>query len=324
MLRREFLAGALASGFAATGVIGGDARKKAQIAITLDLEMSRHYPKRGMTEWDYKKGELDDDTKQYAVGAAKVAKERGALIHFFCVGRVLEQPDVSWLKEITEAGHLIGNHTYDHVNVHAKTPDELQFRFRRAPWLIEGKSVADVIRNNIAITTKALRQRAGVTANGFRTPGGFHEGIEGRLDLQRLLLEQGFGWISSKYPRHAYGETAKEPSPEVYASIVEAQTAAQPFAYPSGLIEIPMSPISDVGAFRSKRWELDWFLKATRMSAEWAIEHTGAFDFLAHPSCLVVEDPEFEAIKLLCDLVKNNSDRAEIVGLDKIAATVGG
>ncbi|MFN0055855.1 MAG: polysaccharide deacetylase family protein [Planctomycetales bacterium] len=39
------------------------------------------------------------------------------MIHFFCVGRVLEQPNVDWLKEIAAAGHPIGNHTYDHVAV---------------------------------------------------------------------------------------------------------------------------------------------------------------------------------------------------------------
>ena len=38
-----------------------------------------------------------------------------------------------------------------------------------------------------------------------------------------------------------------------------AQEQAQPFAYPDGLVEIPMSPISDVGAFRTLkggRWVL--------------------------------------------------------------------
>ena len=39
------------------------ARKKALIAITLDLEMSAEYPRRGITEWNYQKGNLDDATK---------------------------------------------------------------------------------------------------------------------------------------------------------------------------------------------------------------------------------------------------------------------
>lgn len=317
--RRAFLAGMSATALATTASAQLTKPRKAQIAITLDLEMSRHYPRRKMMEWDYQKGNLDHDTKQYAGQAARVAKERGGLIHFFCVGRVLEQPKVDWLQEIAQAGHPIGNHTYDHVYLLAQTADQLQFRFRRAPWLIAGKSVAEVLRENIQVTTEALKQRAGINVNGFRTPGGFRNGLNGREDVQRMLLELGFPWVSAKYPPHEYGETGKEPTRAVYESIVNAQKQAQPFSYPSGLVDIPMSPISDVGAFRSTFWKLPWFLEATRLSVEWAIANGAVFDFLAHPSCLVVEDPGFETIKLICDLVKDAGDKAEIVGLDKIA-----
>lgn len=317
---RRTLLGALASTAAAATVVAQPAqRRKAQIAITLDLEMSRHYPRRGMMEWDFQKGNLDDDTKQYSLDAARVASERGGLIHFFCVGRVLEQPNVDWLKELVKTGHLVGNHTYDHVYLLAQTADQLQFRFRRAPWLIAGKSVSEVLRSNIEMTNVALQQRAGITANGFRTPGGFRNGLHGREDVQRMLLELGFSWVSAKYPPHEYGKPGQEPTAAVYESIVNAQRQAQPFSYPSGLIDIPMSPISDVGAFRSTFWKLEWFLEATRRSVEWAIENRAVYDFLAHPSCLVVEDPGFETIKLICDLVKDAGDQAEIVGLDQIA-----
>ena len=43
------------------------------------------------------------------------------------------------------------------------------------------------------------------------------------------------------------------------------------------------------------------------------------FDFLAHPSCLYVVDPEFKAIELICDLVSRAGDRAAIVDLGTIA-----
>ena len=77
--------------------------------------MSAEYPTRGMTEWNYRKGDLDADTKKYATAAAKVAKDRGGKIHFFAVGQTLEQEDVGWLKDLAAAGHPVGNHTYDHV-----------------------------------------------------------------------------------------------------------------------------------------------------------------------------------------------------------------
>ena len=81
-----------------------------------------------------------------------------------------------------------------------------------------------------------------------------------------------------------------------------------------------MSPVSDVTAFRTHYWKLDWFLKAIKLAVAEAVRTGGAFDFLAHPSCLVVEDPTFEAVKLICDLVKDAGEGAAVVGLDAVAA----
>lgn len=334
--RRGFLSTALAGGFGlATGrsaLWAADARltesqqrlaandKTALVAITLDLEMSRNFPTWEQTEWDYEKGNLDADTKRYSVEAARRVKEQGGVIHFFSVGRVLEQPDVSWLKEIAAAGHPIGNHTYDHVYVLAKRPEEIQFRFKRAPWLIEGKTPERVIDENIRLTTAALKERAGITAAGFRTPGGFANGLADRPDVQQMLLDAGFEWVSSKYPAHPMSKPGEAPTEEIFAGIVKAQPAAQPFIYPSGLIEIPMSPVSDINAFRSGRWERDAFLKGIRVGLEWAIENHAVYDFLAHPSCLLATDPQFEAISLICDIVNKAGDRAALVDLDTIAA----
>ncbi|MBW3540183.1 MAG: polysaccharide deacetylase family protein [Planctomycetes bacterium] len=322
--RRSFLSAALAASLTTAARAAPPARppRKGRVAITLDLEMSRHYPTRGMLEWDYRKGDLDEPTKEYALRAAELVKARGGVIHFFLVGRVLEQPDIGWLKRIAEAGHPIGNHTYDHVHLKAASPEATQFRFQRAPWLVRGKTTDQVLRENIELTTAAMKDRAGLAPRGFRTPGGFHNGLADRPDLQRMLLDLGFRWVSSKYPSHASGQPGEPPGEDVYASIVAAQKEAQPFVYSTGLVEIPMSPISDVGAFRSQRWKLEWFLEATRRSIEWAIRDGGAFDFLAHPSCLVVEDPKFETLKLICDLVEKAGERAEIVDLDTLARDV--
>ena len=295
------------------------ANAKAQIVITLDLEMSRNFPRREDLHWDYEKGNLDDAAKKYAVEAGKRVKARGGCIHYFCVGRVLEQPDVAWLPSLAQMGHPISNHTYDHINVLARTNEELQFRFQRAPWLIQGRSVADVIQENIRMTTLALKQRTAIENRGFRTPGGFNTGLNGREDLQQMLLDLGFKWVSSLYPAHANTEAKQSPTEAIYDSIVQALKMAQPFVYPTGLIEIPMSPISDIGAFRTGQWKLEWFLEAVRRAVVWTIDHKAVFDFLAHPSCLGVVDPEFKTIDLICDLVKAAGDAAEIVDLDQIA-----
>ena len=324
LTRRSFLAGSAAGAVATATAFAQEKEKpkKAQIAITFDLEMSAMYPKRDMLEWNFQKGNLNEPAKKYALDAARIAHERGGMIHFFCGGRVLEQANVNWLKEISQMGHPVGNHTYDHVNVWATKPEATQNRFRRSPWLVAGQTAEEVIRENIHMTSLAMKQRAGIDADGFRTPGGSNNALNGREDIQQLLLNLGFTWVSSKYPPHPSGKPKEEPTPDVYAGIVKAQEEAQPYVYPTGLIEIPMSPISDVTAFRSNFWKLEYFLKAIYQCVVRAIETGGVYDFLCHPSCMYVEDPDFEAVKLICDLVEQAGDKAEIVGLSTIAKGV--
>lgn len=294
-------------------------RKRASIAITLDLEMARNFPRWEDTHWDYEKGLLNDEAKKYAVESARRVKAHGGVIHFFAVGRVFEQENVEWLKDLNQSGHPIGNHTYDHVYVLATKAEDIQYRFNRSPWLIEGKTPYQVIRHNVQLCTEAMRTRLGTRRAGFRTPGGFADGLNGRPDIQQMFLDLGFKWVSCKYPAHPYGIPGAAATPQVLDGIVAAQAASQPFIYPTGLIDVPMSPISDVGAFRNSRWKLDEFLGALRLGVEWAIEHRAVFDFLAHPSVLYPNDPEFRAIELICRLVKQAGDRAVLTDLETIA-----
>jgi Polysaccharide deacetylase len=322
--RRRFLAGSVAASMGpllcnASAFAHQAEADKALVAITLDLEMSRNFPTWESTHWDYEKGNLNDETKKYTVEACKRVKAAGGVVHCFAVGRVFEQESVAWLKDIARGGHPIGNHTYDHVNITATKPEDIQFRFKRAPWLIEGHSPKEVIRENIIQTTRALKTRIGVDPAGFRSPGGFGNGVADRPDLQQLLMDLGFTWVSCKYPAHPMGEAGQEPTAAVFDGIVKAQAEAQPFSYPNGLLEAPMSPISDIGAFRNGRWKLEWYLKAIRLCVEWAIDNKASFDFLAHPSCLYVVDPEFKAIGLIFDLVKKAGNRAALVDLGTIA-----
>jgi hypothetical protein len=296
------------------------ANDKALIAITLDLEMSRNFPTWESTHWDYEKGNLNEQTKQYSVEAARRVKSAGGVMHFFAVGRVFEQADVGWARKLIDEGHLIGNHTYDHVNVTATKVEDLQYRFRRAPWLLRGQSVAEAIRENIRLCELAMQNRLGTRPNGFRTPGGFRDGLRDHPGVRGILRELGYSWVSSLYPPHPYTKPKQQPTADIIDAIVTAQQAAQPFTYPDGLIEIPMSPISDIGAFRTGRWKLDSFLTTIRQCVEWAIENRAVFDFLAHPSCLYVVDPEFKTIEMITDLVASAGDRASIVDLNTIAS----
>jgi peptidoglycan/xylan/chitin deacetylase (PgdA/CDA1 family) len=322
--RRAFLTASAAG--AAASAVGAEqedhALRPAQVAITLDLEMSRNFPTWDDTHWDYEKGNLNDETRRWTVEACRRVRQAGGFAHCFAVGRVFEQADVAWLRGIVQAGHAVGNHTYDHVYVLAQRHEDIQFRFRRCPWLIEGQSIAQVIRNNIQLATAALRTRIGIAPAGFRTPGGFTNGLRDHEDIQRMLQDLGFAWVSSLYPAHTVGPAREQPAAAVIASIVAAQRHAQPFVYPTGLVEIPMSPISDIGAFRTGRWRLEWFLSAVRAALEWCIDQRAVFDFLCHPSCMYVVDPQFRTIELICDLVRRAGNRAQLVTLDRMAPTV--
>src|SRR5438093_7678237 len=114
--RREFIAVAAAASLGAGATRAAPGENQALVAITLDLEMSRNFPTWETTHWDYEKGNLNAETKAYAIEAARRVKTRGGRVHFFLLGRTLEQENVDWLKQLAAAGHPIGNHTYDHVN----------------------------------------------------------------------------------------------------------------------------------------------------------------------------------------------------------------
>ncbi|HVU86235.1 MAG TPA: polysaccharide deacetylase family protein [Pirellulales bacterium] len=324
LARRDFLRASAAAVLGGAALARRGAANQSQpgtalVAITLDLEMSRNFPRWEDTHWDYEKGNLNDESKAYTVEACRRIKAAGAVAHLFAVGRVCEQENLDWLRQLAADGHHVGNHTYDHVNVLATHPEDVQFRFKRAPWLVAGRSVEQTIADNIRLTTVALRERTGIAVDGFRTPGGFANGLADRPDIQEMLQAQGFDWVSSKYPAHPNSEPGIEPSEVVLAGIVAAQTAAQPFIYESGLCEIPMSPASDINAFRSGRWKLDWFLESVRRGLGWAIANRAVYDFLGHPSCLYVADPDFRTIDLICQTVGKAKDAAKIVDLGTIA-----
>src|SRR6187200_2633508 len=89
--RRNFLA---ASALAGGGILLGgkasgeefkekSAKKKALVAISLDLEMARNFPKWEDTHWDYEKGNLNQAAKDYAVRACERLRKRGGVIHAF-------------------------------------------------------------------------------------------------------------------------------------------------------------------------------------------------------------------------------------------------
>ena len=289
---------------------------RALVSIVFNLEMSRGYPKPTDTQWDFEKGNLDEASKRYTLEAATRVKKHGGVLHSFLVGATLEQPDVGWLKELVAAGHPVGNHTYDHVNLFAAKLDELQPKFTRSPWLVEGREVADVLREQITMTAAAFKARVGGELSGFRSPSERPPGLSDREDLQRMLVGLGFKWVMTRYPPVNLGPAGKRPDATVFDAIVAAQGLARPEEYPSGLIELPISPVTDIHVMRALKWDVADFREAVVRCVEHAIAAGTSYRFTGHPSCLNVVDPQFTVIDAICHAVKRAGDRAAIVPLD--------
>lgn len=330
MNRRDFLktaslaAASLGSLAPATGqpALSRPGRGKGTIALSVNLEMSRNFPRLGDTHWDYEKGNLDAENKRYAVELGRFLKARGARANYFVVGQVLEHEDVEWLRELHREGHVIGNHTYDHVNMTGNTPTDLQFRYRRAPWLVEGRTAEQVVEDNIRMTNSALRHRLGMERiRGFRSSNEFETGLDQLPAVQEMLERLGFDWVGTKHAgvRVRPLERASE---DIFASAVASQEKTQPYIYPSGLVEIPKSALSDIAAFRTGRWGLGDFIEVTRRCAQWAIEHGQVYSFTVHSSVQVVVDPQFKVFEMLLDLVKRADGRVEFATFDQIADRV--
>lgn len=294
-----------------------------KIAVTLDLEMSRHYPKRGMTRWDYEKGNLDEASKEYTLRAARRLKEAGGVLNAFVLGRTLEQENVDWLLELIDGGHQLGNHTYDHVKLVARSPETLQFRFKRAPWLLRGMPVEEAIVDNIKMAEEAMRTRLKVTPVGFCCPYGFPDGLTRRPDLQRMLHDLGYRWVISHY-REAAEIPRTGPGAREFGRIAKNVAKVQPYRYPIELVELPIGCPTDVMVFRSRRWKLDEFVAMVERCCRFAIERDLTFHFASHPSCLGVVDPELKTIGRICEIVEESGKAARLATLTQIAKEVEG
>ena len=64
--------------------------------------------------------------------------------------------------------------------------------------------------------------------------------------------------------RIGLGEVGEQPNDVLLQKAVEMQPNSQPFRYPTGLIEVPMSPVSDVMAMRIARWSRKSWLASLR------------------------------------------------------------
>ena len=218
------------------------------LSLTFDIEMCTNFPY-WTSVWDHRKGAIDEDSKLYMGKTLDVADSFGVKFQFFLVGRALEDPNIDYLKRMTAEGHAVDNHTYNHVSVKAQDIPQLQPVYAAAPWRAAGLNALECIEREVRQTSTAITEKLGVAPTGFRTPGGFNNGLDDVPAVQEVLSDAGMQFASARY-YFPVDPKKKRPSADVLNQAMEASIdALQPSRYPNGLPELPLAGITDIWAF---------------------------------------------------------------------------
>ena len=266
------------------------------LSLTFDVEMCTNFPY-WTSVWDHRKGAIDADCKLYIQKLNAVAAKYGVKLHYFLVGSALEDPDLDYLKAGVEAGHAFGNHTYSHVNVRAKDIPRLQVTYAAAPWRAQGRSALTCIRDELRQTSSAMREVLGVDPVGFRTPGGFVDGLHAVPEVQDLLQDEGFGYASSHFRFPVDPTRKRPPAAQLESAMRESLDLLQPYRYPNGLPELPPTGITDIWGFRYldlDRWE---FINLLKHGIDHAHTNGQVFTMTFHPPVLATRDPHCDVLE---------------------------
>ena len=180
---------------------------RCAVALSYDLEMCAGYSPVFINH-----GRIMPPVRDYTLDLCATAEEFGARLQFFYVGNGLEDQDIEYLREILRRGHTIDNHTYDHV---ALTMTD-----------------TDLLRQELDLTNRRLKERLGVESTVLRGPGGYPGGLNWLPANQAAVLDNGFRWVS--------GHMDSTMGNHGTAHDAAAASRLQAYRYPSGLIELPI------------------------------------------------------------------------------------
>jgi hypothetical protein len=283
------------------------------VSFNVCVEAATNFPY-WTSVWDHRKGEIDADTKLYVQKMLDVAGRYSVPLQFYVVGSALEADDVDYLKRAAAEGHGIGNHTYTHLHVKAKESVQIQYLYRDQPWRAGGRTVQEILRDEIRCTTLAIRERLGVEPLGFRSPGGFPTQLRDVPDVRHTVASEGFRYVSSGY-RLSLPRDCPPTQLEIAAAVEQSVAELQPVRYVEtasssgeadaggpaerlGLLEISMMGMSDIDAFRNLRLPTAAWLEATRVALQKAQADRLVLSLLLHPSVLAARDPFCETLEL--------------------------
>ena len=149
-----------------------------------------------------------------------------------------------------------------------------------------GRSALTCIRDELRQTSSAMRETLGIDPVGFRTPGGFVDGLRDcACDVQELLKDEGFGYASSHYRFPVDPTRPRPPRAQLESAMRESLDSLQPYRYPNGLPELPPTGITDIWGFRYldlDRWE---FIDVLKHGVDHAHDNGQVLTMTFHPPC---------------------------------------
>ena len=180
---------------------------RCAVALTYDLEMCAGYSPVSINH-----GRIMPALQDYTLRLCETAERYGVRLQFFYVANGLEAEDIEYLQEVVRRGHCIDSHTYSHM-----------------PLTVDSPAALD---DELKLADRRLSERLDVTSTVLRGPGGETGGLDRLLQNQRVILDNGFRWVSCHFDvtMGKYGA----------AHDAAAPSRLGPYAYPTGLIEIPI------------------------------------------------------------------------------------
>lgn len=201
---------------------------KPAASISLDLDNLWSYLKtQGAPGWESFPGYLDKAVPRIL----EVLERCSQRITFFIVGQdAAMESNRAVLRQIADAGHEIANHSFMHE-----------------PWL--HLYTRDQLHKEIGGAEDTLTAVTGKKPRGFRGPGFSTSPL-----VREVLAERGYAYDASIFPS-ALGPVArlffflnsklsaeeKEQRQGLYGKFSDAFGSLQPFTWPNGLIELPVT-----------------------------------------------------------------------------------
>lgn len=277
---------------------------RCAIALSYDLEMCAGYQPDGVNH-----GRIIPEVQEYTLDLCDVAEEYGVQLHFFYVGNGLEQT-FDCLKAILSRGHALDNHTYAHL---ALTTDDVA-----------------LLDEELALTNRLFEERLGWRSTVLRGPGGYQNGLDGKLENQKAVLKNGFRWVSCRHDGTHRGDMAH---------ILRTAKENVPYAYPTGLTEIPIQGLTDRTFFDTLRnvapekyqewrkaeggrpvaggWKAPWtapgaldeWMAYHRQAIDYAYEHRLLWVPVWHPTTHYLHDRENVALRHFLEYCRSRPEK---------------